>query len=610
MAILVPTVIVMWSISWIQWIQATGLPPSLALPLPGGPFGHRHDVALLIALLLPAALAVWGGGMTRRLAVGGLLVVAMAVLFMSGGRAVWLGVGVASVVALATSDQARDAMAWLRDRWVAIGGLAVVLSIALVASGIGGSLVARVFATESLGMRGAIWSSTLSEWLERPLGGSGPATFQFGIQATDYFDRSVFAPKHADNLYLQTLTELGVVGSACLAFLAFAVLRSWQLTPPSRPILWAMTFVAVAGIGANPAAIGYCAILITVWAGLATRWRPSEQRPMPGWVGAATPIGLFMVAAIPLWTTTAAALAFDRAREQSNAGEMRDAVESLDEAVVLDPTFPLYPRERGIIHARDGRNAMAVEDLLLASGLNPLDDTTFRALALVSLEDGRAEAGLSAARRAVELQATDPMNQATLALALDDAGLDDERDGALRLLLVLAPWSAADEAWAAQFASVDAAPILRAAAQLVDDRPLADTVDQRWTAALAGVSGISRQSGYLASQEAMGHVVGCRFAEASRVLNATAPSDRSDPELAFARAIVARLTGSQFEPDTIPDDTLAGAPLGDPIVDQSRYARRPPLPWDQFRLPSSTGGRLAWLDDPERALSATRGSPC
>ena len=87
--------------------------------------------------------------------------------------------------------------------------------------------------------------------------------------------------------------------------------------------------------------------------------------------------------------------------------------------------------------------------------MNPLDDNTFRALALARLAQGDTDAALRAGRTAAVLQATDPMNQVTLALSADAAGLQQLRDDALASLLVLAPWSAADESWAARFADVE-----------------------------------------------------------------------------------------------------------------------------------------------------------
>jgi hypothetical protein len=152
--------------------------------------------------------------------------------------------------------------------------------------------------------------------------------------------------------------------------------------------------------------------------------------------------------------------------------------------------------------------------------------------------------------------------------------------------------------------------MLRSASELVTDRPVADTVDMRWTLALAGRAGVTGAAGYTASQEAFAHLISCRPTEAMRVMSEPGPVDRSDPDRAFTRAVLARLDGASFDPAVIPADPLAVPPLGDPVGDQARYARLSPLPWVGIQLPSNSGGRLAWLEDPELAISVTRGSPC
>jgi tetratricopeptide (TPR) repeat protein len=331
---------------------------------------------------------------------------------------------------------------------------------------------------------------------------------------------------------------------------------------------------------------------------------------MPAWLGVAAPALLAVVAIVPIVTTTAAVLAFDRARDQADRGSLVAAIEALDQAVRLDPTFPLYLRERGIMQLRAGRTAPASMDAVAATRLNPLDDSAYRALAIVSLEDGRTDHALRAARVAAELRGASAANQTVLALVAGAADESVERDEALARLLALAPWSAADESWQATYPGVEPSLSLQAAAALAIERPLADTVDQRWTRALAGAPGVTQVAGYTAAQEAFAHLVACRPTEALRVIDGAAATERSDSNYAFARAIVSQLSGAPPELARPPADPLAGPVLGDPVGDQARYARRSPRPWDGIELPSNNGGRLAWLRDPERALTVTRGSPC
>jgi O-antigen ligase len=600
----------LWTGTWIEWTRTTGRPPSLELPLPSGPFGQRHNVATLIGLLVPAALVGWGPRVAPRAIFTSLLLVAAILLFMSGGRAVWLGAGAASVAALAAAGLGPRAARWLWQYRIATLAAALALFVLALLSGFGQTLVARALTTSSLDMRGAIWGSALAVWIDHAVTGWGPGIFTFGLQASDYFDRSVFAPRHSDNLYLQTLSELGILGSLALIALLIAMIRSWRVSRPPPHIVWVLVFAAVVGIGANPAALGYCAILIAFWAGLAAPWSGVAYRPLPAWVGVAAPALLAVVAAVPLVTTAVATLAFDRARLQADVGNIGAAMSSLTEAVRLDPTFPLYRRERGIMLMRTGRTNDAILDLTGAARLNRLDDTTARALALANLEAGRVRAAMSAAQTAVDLRGTDPMNQAVLALAAHAAGDKEERDEGLARLLVIAPWAAADQTWTDAYPAVPPSAALDDASALVADRPLVDTVDQRWTLTLAGSPGVTESNGFSAAQEAFAHLVACRPAQARDVLERVPTAGRHDAEFWFAWRVELRLTGEAVDPAPPPGDPLAGPALGDPAVDQARYARRSPEPWEGIRLPSNTGGRLAWLDDPDRALTQTRGAEC
>ena len=202
------------------------------------------------------------------------------------------------------------------------------------------------------------------------------------------------------------------------------------------------------------------------------------------------------------------------------------------------------------------------------------------------------------------------MNQAVLALTAHAAGASDERDDALARLLTLSPWSAADETWTAAYPGIPPSASLDDAAALVAARPLTDTIDQRWTLALAGDPGVTQASGFSAAQEAFRHLVSCQPTEARRALEQATAADRSGAEFWFAQAVVLRLGGEAVQGAAPPPDPLTGPALGDPAVDQARYARRSPQPRDDIRLPSNTEGRIAWLDDPNGALERTRGSPC
>ena len=103
----------------------------------------------------------------------------------------------------------------------------------LVLTGVGGIVLHRLATIGTIEMRLAIWEGALTAWSAHPITGGGPGTFPFLLQPTGYFDASSYAPPHADNLYVQALAELGLLGVGALAVLAAIVVRRWIRRPPS-----------------------------------------------------------------------------------------------------------------------------------------------------------------------------------------------------------------------------------------------------------------------------------------------------------------------------------------------------------------------------------------
>jgi hypothetical protein len=85
--------------------------------------------------------------------------------------------------------------------------------------------------------RPALWRSALVLWRGRPLLGIGPDNFRrryeqvIGLDANGqpYTDTRI----HANNFYLETLADLGLVGLAALGWLTFALLRALRLLSAS-----------------------------------------------------------------------------------------------------------------------------------------------------------------------------------------------------------------------------------------------------------------------------------------------------------------------------------------------------------------------------------------
>jgi hypothetical protein len=324
------------------------------------------------------------------------------------------------------------------------------------------------------------------------------------------------------------------------------------------------------------------------------------------------PAVLVIVAVVPVTTVTAAAFAFEQARAAADAGRLDEAIAAVDIAVSVDPAFALYRRERAVLHLRGGDTGSAIDDARAAVERNPLDDTSFRVLALILLQDGRDREALDAAELATDLQATDPANQAVLAHVAFASGEADVGDGALRDLLAVAPWTSADPVWTDAFPGEDPAVVLGRAAEAVADHPPLDSLDARWVAILAGRAS-SPSTAFTPAQSIFALVMTCQPADAVAVSGVATSVDRAlDPYLGFAETVAAQLAGIPIEDGATHETggSPSGVALGDQLSDEARYARRTPVPWNEIVLPTDDGGRSAWLADPGRALAQTRGSGC
>lgn len=607
--VVIALLLIVWGGTWIRWQANTGALPPLSLRLPSVPFGHPHDAALAVGMLLPAITVISTPASRRGLvALGVLAGGAVTVFVMSGGRGVWLAAVVATIAMLAATRRLRLFRNAIRTHWRTLVATAAVLGVAAIASGAAAAVGQRLFTMETVAARSAIWESSLAAWGQRPVTGTGPGTFQFALQSTGYFDTVVYAPKHADNLYVQTLSEIGLVGVIPLIALGLLIGRAWITARPPAACGWAITFAGVAGLTANPAALGYCAILIAFWSGMSVPVT-TNMRPV-SWLTAVVLAPTIAASILPLWLTTAGAFQFDRARNLALNGDTAGAIKALDGVIRLDPTFPLYHRERGSLLLSAGRGSDALADLRVASTLNQWDDATLRGLSLAALETGHLDEARIAVQHAVDLQQTDPLSQATLAYVADATGDHTIRNRALDALVTLAPWSTGDPVWTAAFSEMAPSAVLSRAATYALEAGLG--VDGRWVGALVASDQATDLSVFSTPQRAFSLVVRCKTNEAMAVLDDPAEWDVVDPEYWFARAVVGRLLdrdiGSDAQALSLASLPIRreGSPVDSPLVDESAYVRRPIAVWSGLMLPSNDSGIRAWVDNPEQALARVR----
>ena len=403
------TTAVRWLAVLVAWWSSTGIPtPPLDLDYPGLPWGHWHDLALLCVALYPAW---WIGSPrgARRLAavlIGGLT---LFIVIVDGSRNVWLAVAAATAVVVVSHAMRRPDVV----RRILLPAIPVVAlaAVGLALSGIGGAIATRALDVGPIGMRAAMWGSTVDAWLSSPVAGIGPGSFPWILQQTAYFETNSLAPRHPDSALFQLLSETGLLGVvAVIAVLAVVV-------PPvlrgrSTPAVWSLSVLFFAGLGANPTDFGFFIALAIAWIALAaphalaTKSTPVARSLRPRIAIAVGLVILLLVHGL----TISAAFSYDRARHLIADSDFDGALDELDAAVALDPGDALYVRQRGILKYLEDDIAEALRDLSLATRLNPADDLAWRALALARHAEGDAEAAARDLEVAIRLQRSDPTN--------------------------------------------------------------------------------------------------------------------------------------------------------------------------------------------------------
>ena len=147
---------------------------------------------------------------------------------------------------------------WLSLLSVGIAG------VALLASGVGGSLLERLTNFESVGWRTAMWEALIDWWLAHPLAGGGPGSFPWLLQGTGYFDTSSFAPRHPDSAPIQLLAEAGLLGIAGLVVLLAAIAPALVRSRAAAPT-FALVAFATASLGSNPTDFAFMVIVAIAW---------------------------------------------------------------------------------------------------------------------------------------------------------------------------------------------------------------------------------------------------------------------------------------------------------------------------------------------------------
>ncbi|MGH2463308.1 MAG: O-antigen ligase family protein, partial [Candidatus Limnocylindria bacterium] len=399
-----------WLLPALEWWSLTGwsVIPPLDLNLSAVPWGHRHDLTLLCVMLYPSW---WVGRVGPRRAAAATVVgiLTLLIVLVDGSRNLWVAIAVASAalfIPFAIRHRPRD-----RRSQISVGIAALASILVVSASGIVGTVLQRILATESIEARGAMWGPLLDAWLSKPVAGYGPGSFPWVLQLTDYFDTNAWAPRHPDSVIFQLLPEAGLLGVAAVAAIVITLLPG-LLRGRSEAARWVLITFAVAGLAANPTDFGFLVAVAVGWAAFAIPREVGSPVPVPvvhRFVRLAS-LACFAVIAAAWTATSFADVVYLSARSSIHSGSFAGAVPRLELAHRLDPGMALYARQLGTAELLTDDAPSAVESLEVAVQLNPSDDLAWRSLALAHAASGNSDAAWAALGQALEVQRSDPTN--------------------------------------------------------------------------------------------------------------------------------------------------------------------------------------------------------
>ena len=611
-------------LDWWSAIGWTSIPP-LGFELPAGVWGHRHDVALLVAMLYPSW---WLGrpSVGRRVTAAVVGLVVIFIVLFDGSRMLWLALGIATAV-VAGPTVVRRWPRRARTNWLIIGG-GLTAALLLVVAGAAAPIVDRALSLASLEYRAAMWGPLAGVWIEHPIGGLGPGSFPWALQTTRYFDANAWAPRHPDSILFQLLPEAGVLGLLALACVAMAIVPAvWR--GRSTAARWALLAFAAAGIGANPTDFAFLIVVAIAWTAFAAPREPSATRKdsqLQRWPRYAA-LSMLGVISLGYASTMVASFSYASAASSVRMGDLRSAEAGLNTAVGFDPGMALYARQRGTNRLLLGELAPATEDLERAVRLNPSDDLAWRTLALARAEAGNVDAAIAAAERAVTTQRSDPSNLLLAAHLTLEAGRDGDALDLLSQLVQAWPEIVAAPGWGPFITGggLELQDVVRAAAERQQTGATSPRVDAVVLAVVTGVpvkeeiSELSRaRLASLACNPAAAEMLSATSEAARRVagyweVTIRASAIRGAPDES-AIGIYELLTDSSISPDAI-GDTLNPLYQSDyPVpfgLDLWGY-RRGPIAWpvSEIQLPDPTAGATRWLLDPISAGRAAGVASC
>lgn len=612
-------VFIMWTLAMFQWAAASGWRafPPLNLPLPTASFGHPHDVAILVCLLVPAA---WSPSFRKRWRVAAWIatILTAIIIVLDGSRNVQVAVGLATGLFLLGRTHPRR-IRWRDQRWRIAAASATLAVLVLAAP----PILSRLANFTTVGSRFGIWADSVSVWLQHPVSGIGPGAFPFAFLLGDHFTRSAFDPRHPDNAVIQVVVEAGLLGLVAMAIVVAGVLtaavRTWRREPRAA---WALTVFAFACVGANPSDFVFLLAPTIVWVAVLTppgRLARSEGRAaLRTWPLRGLRYGLVAVITVAMILTSSAAILYERARDAFARGDFHGSITALEAAASFDPSQSIYWREMASVELATGNLIHAEADYRQAISLDSYDPIALRGLALTLAARGSMDAARAAADLAAERNRLSAQNQIPLAVIAARMGDTDASNAALARTIASEPHLAAAPWMSTILRSIDVQSAVQMTLESDDAKVGIGTFEGVVLMAIGlFVPGtdIAAIGGDIpavleGTAEALRALAECDFQRAWNVLLAAESAEREYAGYWLARALVA----SAMDGDSQVNSEIPGTrPTGDSLLGEQgdlwRYRRVPIAPiTPETSMPSRSAGWSRLITEPELVAASLGGT--
>jgi O-antigen ligase len=190
----------------------------------GGPMGESNSYGALLALTLPAIIALLWDPQTKRLFAFFAIFVSIVALLLASSRGAFVGLILGSLFSIYYLRK------YISMRHVAIGTIVLLATVTLViivllSTDLAGDLAQRFTdklsgsSREVSSGRTRIWTTALQQMSEQPL-----SFFTgFGSDAYDYINRTGF---NSHNVYLNHLFNLGLIGLTLYCLLIYKLISN------------------------------------------------------------------------------------------------------------------------------------------------------------------------------------------------------------------------------------------------------------------------------------------------------------------------------------------------------------------------------------------------